>query len=230
MMRRWTISADRTRRPPVQRHVAAKTPVFMRPNGRSRRRGAREPSGAVRTFTNICSPLQTVPAPAAFGALCTRSWSLVTLAPGVGEEPAVCPDPYHHPHRRSAALNLPRAPAGAGGRGPADLPHRRAGAAAAAAPRAGRRRRARRAPELGHAQRPRTTMSRPEGRLIKEKPAATYSPRPEGPSTIGAEGLNCSVRNGKRCFPLASTTGTCRDHPSRRPLKTALQPTKKRAS
>ena len=23
------------------------------------------------------------------------------------------------------------------------------------------------------------------------------------PSTIGAEGLNCSVRNGKRCFPLA---------------------------
>jgi hypothetical protein len=55
-------------------------------------------------------------------------------------------------------------------------------------------------------------------------PAATYSPRPEGPSTIGAEGLNCSVRNGKRCFPLAIATGTCRDHPSRRTLKTALQP------
>jgi hypothetical protein len=32
-------------------------------------------------------------------------------------------------------------------------------------------------------------------------------PGPCGPSTIGAEGLNCSVRNGKRCFPLAKTTG-----------------------
>src|SRR5437667_4900702 len=27
------------------------------------------------------------------------------------------------------------------------------------------------------------------------------------PSTIGAEGLNFSVRNGKRCFPLAIATG-----------------------
>jgi hypothetical protein len=32
-------------------------------------------------------------------------------------------------------------------------------------------------------------------------------PGPCGPSTIGAEGLNCSVRNGKRCFPLAKATG-----------------------
>ncbi len=32
-------------------------------------------------------------------------------------------------------------------------------------------------------------------------------PGPCGPSTIGAEGLNCSVRNGKRCFPLAIATG-----------------------
>ncbi len=37
-------------------------------------------------------------------------------------------------------------------------------------------------------------------------------PGPCGPSTIGAEGLNCSVRNGKRCFPLAMTTGISRDH------------------
>src|SRR5439155_24078133 len=31
------------------------------------------------------------------------------------------------------------------------------------------------------------------------------------PSTIGAEGLNGSVRNGKRCFPLAMTTEKRRD-------------------
>ena len=29
------------------------------------------------------------------------------------------------------------------------------------------------------------------------------------PSTIGAGGLNFSVRNGKRCFPAAMTTGNC---------------------
>src|ERR1700760_2617529 len=32
-------------------------------------------------------------------------------------------------------------------------------------------------------------------------------PGPCGPSTIGAEGLNGSVRKGKRCFPLAIATG-----------------------
>ena len=32
-----------------------------------------------------------------------------------------------------------------------------------------------------------------------------------GHSTIGAEGLNCSVRNGKRCFPLAKATGKTRE-------------------
>ena len=32
-------------------------------------------------------------------------------------------------------------------------------------------------------------------------------PGPCGPSTIGAVGLNCSVRNGKRCFPHAKATG-----------------------
>src|SRR5262249_146280 len=31
-------------------------------------------------------------------------------------------------------------------------------------------------------------------------------PGPREPSTIGAEGLNFSVRNGKRCFPLAKAT------------------------
>ena len=36
-------------------------------------------------------------------------------------------------------------------------------------------------------------------------------PGPCEPSTIGAEGLNCSVRNGKRCFPLAKATGKRRE-------------------
>lgn len=31
-------------------------------------------------------------------------------------------------------------------------------------------------------------------------------PAPQGASTIGAGGLNCWVRNGSRCFPLAMTT------------------------
>jgi hypothetical protein len=44
-------------------------------------------------------------------------------------------------------------------------------------------------------------------------------PGPCEPSTIGAERLNFSVRNGKRCFPLAKATGNSRE--SRRPLKTA---------
>ena len=38
-------------------------------------------------------------------------------------------------------------------------------------------------------------------------PAATYSPTPQGRSTIGAEGLSCRVRNGIRRFPLAKATG-----------------------
>ena len=60
--------------------------------------------------------------------------------------------------------------------------------------------------------------------MLQVKPAASYSPGPERPSTIGAEGLNCSVRNGKRCFPLAITTGNCRDLRLGASLKTAQQP------
>ena len=50
-------------------------------------------------------------------------------------------------------------------------------------------------------------------RAARRRPVPTNNrrrptlPGPCGPSTIGAEGLNCSVRNGKRCFPLAMTTG-----------------------
>src|SRR3954452_21822117 len=36
-------------------------------------------------------------------------------------------------------------------------------------------------------------------------------PGPCGSSTIGAVGLNFSVRNGKRCFPYAIATGKCRE-------------------
>ncbi len=48
-------------------------------------------------------------------------------------------------------------------------------------------------------------------------------PGPFGPSTIGAEGLNCSVRKGKRCFPLAIATGSSRE-PSGGPSKLHRQP------
>src|SRR4051812_46020957 len=44
---------------------------------------------------------------------------------------------------------------------------------------------------------------RPGAEVIRRRPTL---PGPRRPSTIGAEGLNCSVRNGKRCLPLAMTT------------------------
>ena len=49
------------------------------------------------------------------------------------------------------------------------------------------------------------------GRHLDDRPVMKNRRRPTlpgpcGPSTIGAEGLNCSVRNGKRCIPLASAT------------------------
>ena len=43
--------------------------------------------------------------------------------------------------------------------------------------------------------------------LYNQNPAVTYPPIPLRGSTIGAGGLNFSVRNGKRCFPSAITTG-----------------------
>ena len=69
----------------------------------------------------------------------------------------------------------------------------------------------------------------PTGRLDEDRRRPTL-PGPCGPSTIGAEGLNFSVRNGKRCFPLAIATengerprsGLCGPRRlARRALKTA---------
>ena len=61
----------------------------------------------------------------------------------------------------------------------------------------------------------RTTKGRSRGpswKLIRRRPTL-----PGGcpPSTIGAGGLNCSVRNGKRCTPAAITAENCqaRVHP-----------------
>src|SRR3954449_13456570 len=48
-------------------------------------------------------------------------------------------------------------------------------------------------------------------------------PGPCEPSTIGAVGLNCSVRNGKRCFPHAIATGKG-ERPPPGPFKTTPQP------
>jgi hypothetical protein len=58
---------------------------------------------------------------------------------------------------------------------------------------------------------PRTTTSRPSGRLVRRNRRRPTLPGPCEPSTIGAVGLNCSVRNGKRCFPHAIATGNLRD-------------------
>ena len=41
-------------------------------------------------------------------------------------------------------------------------------------------------------------------------------PRTCARSTIGAEGLNCRVRNGNGCFPLATATGKLRNWKERR--------------
>jgi hypothetical protein len=58
-----------------------------------------------------------------------------------------------------------------------------------------------------------TTNKRPRQRPYADGVTTTKNrrrptlPGPCGPSTIGAEGLNGSVRKGKRCFPLAIATG-----------------------
>src|SRR6202035_6058884 len=51
----------------------------------------------------------------------------------------------------------------------------------------------------------------PEGGPYTKNRRRPTLPGPCEPSTIGAEGLNCSVRNGKRCFPLAKATGKRRE-------------------
>jgi hypothetical protein len=55
----------------------------------------------------------------------------------------------------------------------------------------------------------------PKGGCSKLKRRRPTLPGPCEPSTIGAERLNCSVRNGKRCFPLAIATANCERPPSR---------------
>jgi hypothetical protein len=68
---------------------------------------------------------------------------------------------------------------------------------------------------------PTTTIGR-RGRPIAQKNRRRPTlPGPCEPSTIGAEGLNCSVRNGKRCFPLAKATGKRRETTPFRSFKTA---------
>jgi hypothetical protein len=59
---------------------------------------------------------------------------------------------------------------------------------------------------LGPLRKTKGRSERPVGKKIRRRPTL-----PGGcpPSTIGAGGLNCSVRNGKRCTPAAMTTGTC---------------------
>ena len=56
-----------------------------------------------------------------------------------------------------------------------------------------------------------TTTGRPRRPVYRKNRRRPTLPGPCEPSTIGAEGLNCSVRNGKRCFPLAKATGKRRE-------------------
>ncbi len=60
-------------------------------------------------------------------------------------------------------------------------------------------------PRLGHQDDERPPQA--EGLSFTLNRRRPTLPGPCGPSTIGAEGLNCSVRKGKRCFPLAIATG-----------------------
>ena len=103
-------------------------------------------------------------------------------------------------------------------------PRPRLANAATGASRAHALRRLRRA-DARHASRG-TNEEPPEGGSQKKNRRRPTLPGGCPPSTIGAEGLNGSVRNGKRCFPLAMTTEICRDRPPRRGLKTARRPKK----
>ena len=68
---------------------------------------------------------------------------------------------------------------------------------------------------------PPTTTGRPKAARVSKNRRRPTLPGPCEPSTIGAEGLNCSVRNGKRCFPLAKATGKRRETTPSRSFKTA---------
>jgi hypothetical protein len=56
---------------------------------------------------------------------------------------------------------------------------------------------------------PERRRAAPRGGSRRKNRRRPTLPGPCEPSTIGAVGLNCSVRNGKRCFPHAIATGSC---------------------
>src|SRR6266571_6281863 len=63
----------------------------------------------------------------------------------------------------------------------------------------------------------------PEGGFVNKDRRRPTLPGGCPPSTIGAEGLNGSVRNGKRCFPLAMATEIVRDRPAPARLENCTQ-------
>ena len=63
--------------------------------------------------------------------------------------------------------------------------------------------------------------SRPKAARLTLNRRRPTLPGPCEPSTIGAERLNFSVRNGKRCFPLAKATGNLREIPAAPQNRTA---------
>src|SRR3954447_17688084 len=72
------------------------------------------------------------------------------------------------------------------------------------------------------AERRRAALS--DGPFVLIKRRRPTLPGPFGPSTIGAERLNFSVRNGKRCFPLAIATERLRDRPLPGPQNRTAEP------
>src|ERR1700691_5184355 len=73
-------------------------------------------------------------------------------------------------------------------------------------------------------------MAPTEVGAIQEIPAATYSPRGGPPSTIGAGGLDCCVRNGNRYISTAITTGNCAPDLSRDQNRRTRLPERPRTS
>jgi hypothetical protein len=224
----WPLPRSRAARPRASCCRAATRPPF--------RARARAASPTRPRFTRTAAPCAPLRARAA-RARCRRATSPALRPSRGARGAAARISPRAERPGRAAATRLARgAPAGSCARGPRrrDL---RVSPGAPSAPRALRAARPpRRAPSAPRTRRlkpavlPGTHVAHPdEGGSTHAIPHTATPPNANGPpqggpfstsnrrrptlpgscepSTIGAEGLNCSVRNGKRCFPLAMATG-----------------------
>ena len=197
---------------------------------------ARPPSDRAPSLRTHVPPLAQLNACAA-RARCRSPHTLVPTARGrlrrrLGGRPErACRGPSSAPSGAAQAREdrTSRPPAGAGSRVP--VPGQPcSGPARGPSPGERAQRRAERASHAARRQLPavaptpaaekRTGRPQAAHRFTKNRRRPTL-PGPCEPSTIGAEGLNCSVRNGKRCFPLAKATGKTRETTPPRSFKTA---------